>query len=507
MKRKKLARAEPPKYQPVGIVDIGSNSVRLVVYDGPNRAPAPIFNEKIACGLGRGLALTGRLSDDATQRAVKALRRFRLLCEQMGAEKIYAVATAAARDAENGPNFIEMATEALGHRINVLSGKKEAELAARGVLSGIPDADGIVGDLGGGSLELVEVKDGEITDGVTVPLGPLRLMDLSGNSMEKARKIVDDTFADLPILQRQKGRSFYSVGGTWRNLAKLHMAQTNYPLQVLHHYRMTRPAARSLASLVSGLSADTVREIPAIQKTRADTLPYGALVLDRMLKKGKAKDVIVSAFGLREGLIFSKLEKNKRKRDPLIVACIDFARRYARSVEHEYELCDWTDQLFGGPTDKETPEEQRLRYAACFLADIGWRTHPNYRGERSVSLISQASFVGVDHPGRIFLAFTVFFRYEGPLSDSAPQDLMRMVDDDVIARARLISAAQRLAYVMSGAMPGMLPRIGLSMETPKALTLTVPKSLEPLLGERVERAFSELALLAGRAPLTKIVDD
>src|SRR5690606_30716452 len=173
----------------------------------------------------------------------------------------------------------------------------------------------------------------------------------------------------------------YSVGGTWRNIARLHMAQTHYPLHVLHHYKIRRTAARSLAALVSGLSAETVRDIPSIQKSRADTLPYGALVMDRLLKKSKARDVIISAFGLREGLICSKLEKHKRRRDPLIVACVDFARRYSRSIEHEYELCDWTDQLFVRNGLKETPEQERLRHAACFLADIGWRTHPNYRGE------------------------------------------------------------------------------------------------------------------------------
>jgi exopolyphosphatase/guanosine-5'-triphosphate,3'-diphosphate pyrophosphatase len=504
VKRKKIARAEPPKYQPVGIVDIGSNSVRLVVYDGPNRAPAPIFNEKIACGLGRGLAISGRLGDEAIERTLRALSRFQLLCEQMGTHKIHAVATAASREAVNGPEFIERAEEALGHRIEILSGKQEATYAAMGVLSGIPDADGVVGDLGGGSLELIEVKDGRITDGLTVPLGALRLMDTSGNSIARARKFIDETLAGLEILDRLKGRSFYSVGGTWRNLARLHMAQTMYPLQVLHQYKISRTAARSLASLVSGLSADTVREIPSIQKARAETLPYGALVLDRLLKRARAKDVVVSAFGLREGLIFSKLEKHKRKRDPLLVACADFARRYARSPDHEYELCEWTNQLFGPGGLKETPEQTRLRHASCFLADIGWRTHPNYRGERSLSLISQASFAGIDHPGRIFLALTTFFRYEGPLSDRAPQELMRLIDKNDIPRARLISAAQRLAYVMSGAMPGMLPQIRLSFEGPKSLVLTVPESLQALLGERVDKTLGELAQLAGRTPAVKV---
>ncbi|WP_246479325.1 exopolyphosphatase [Kaustia mangrovi] len=505
MKRKTRSGVERPRYEPVAIVDIGSNSVRLVVYDGPNRAPAPIFNEKILCGLGRGVASTGRLSDESVDRALRALRRFRALAEQIGVTRVYAAATAAAREAENGADFVKRAEETLGRKILLLSGRKEAELAARGVVSGIPDADGLIGDLGGGSLELIEVKDGEFKKPVTVPLGPLRLMDLSGGSIDKARTMVDEMFADLPVLQKLKGRPFYAVGGTWRNLARLHMAQTHYPLHILHHYRIPRAAARSLASLVAGLSPETIRDIPVIQKSRAETLPYGALVLDRLLKRTKSHSMIVSALGLREGLLFAKLDKRKRKRDPLIVACVDFARRYARSVDHEFELCDWTDQLFEKSGLKEDARQSQLRHAACLLADIGWRTHPNYRGERAMTIVSQGSFVGVSHPERIFLALTVFFRHVGPLGEKAPSEFIRLIDDEMISRARLISSAQRLAYLLSGAMSGMLPRIGLDISG-KTLTLSMPKDLEDLLGERVDRRFSELALLAGKTPQIKIAD-
>ncbi len=490
-------RTEPPKYRPVAVVDIGSNSVRLVVYDGLRRSPTPVFNEKILCGLGKGVAITGKLSEEGVVRALAALRRFRALTRQIGAKQVFAVATAAAREAANGEDFIDRAEEAVGAGIDVLSGKEEARYAALGVIAGIPEADGIAGDLGGGSLELIDIKDGKLRDGVTLPIGPLRLIDMSGGSITRARKIVDEYFESARILDKLKGRSFYAVGGTWRNLARLHMAQNKYPLHVLHHYTITRQQASSVADLVSGLSASSLKDIREVSKSRSDTMPYGALVLNRLLEHSKPRDTVVSVYGVREGLLYSKLPRRKMQADALLSSCWDFARRYARSPEHELELCDWTDRIFGEGHLKENPSERRLRYAACLLADIGWRAHPDYRAERSLGMISQAAFVGVDHPGRVFLALTVFFRYDGVDSGDS---LTRLLDDDAIARAHLLSNIFRLAYILSAAMPGMLPKIGLRPGDGKTLVLTLPKKLADLMGERVEKRLAGLAAEMGRTP-------
>ncbi|MBI2719158.1 MAG: exopolyphosphatase [Rhizobiales bacterium] len=488
-------RTEPPKYRPIAVVDIGSNSVRLVVYDGLRRSPTPVFNEKILCGLGRGVAISGKLNQEGIGRALAALRRFRTLARQIGARQVFAVATAAAREASNGEEFIDQAEEALGVNIDVLSGKEEARYAALGVCAGIPGADGLAGDLGGGSLELIDIADGKMRDGVTLPIGPLRLIDMAGGSIGKARKIVDDYFEKSPILERLKGRTFYAVGGTWRNLAKLHMAQSHYPLRVLHCYSMSRQQAMGVADVLAGLSANSIRNIRQVSRSRSDTMPFGALVLARLLEHSRPKAVEVSVFGVREGLLYSKLPGRKRDSDALLSSCWDFARRYARSPEHELELCDWTDQIFGREGFKETPDQQRLRYAACLLADIGWRAHPDYRAERSLGMISQAAFVGVDHPGRVFLALTVFFRYEGEEDEDG---LYRLIDDEATARAHLLSNMFRLAYILSAAMPGMLPKIGLKLGPNKTLTLELPKKLADLMGERVEKRLQSLAAEMGR---------
>jgi len=500
VKKKTGFGTQSPKYRPVAVVDIGSNSVRLVVYDGLRRAPTPVFNEKILCGLGKGVALTGRLSEEGITRALTALRRFRALSKQIGVREVFAVATAAAREAKNGDEFIDRAETALGVHINVLSGKEEARYAARGVLAGITEADGVVGDLGGGSLELIDIEKGHIREGVTLPIGPLRLIDMSGGSISTARKLIDEYLDSTPVVDRLKGRNFYAVGGTWRNLARLHMAQTHYPLHVLHHYTISREQARSVADLVSGLSASSLKDIKAVSRSRSDTLPYGALVLERLLSRAKAKSVIISVLGVREGLLYSKLPKRKAELDPLLAGCWDFCRRYARSPEHELELCDWTDGLFEAGGLEESDEQRRLRIAACLLADIGWRAHPDYRAERSLSMISQAAFTGIDHPGRVFLGLTVFYRYEGPIDDDdgLSSRLARLVEDDDLQRAQVLSSTFRLAYSLSAAMPRMLPKIGLKLESNKTLVLKIPRKLQDLIGERVEKRTIGLASLLGR---------
>ena len=504
MKKPRSLGSGSLKYRPVAVVDIGSNSVRLVVYDGLRRAATPVFNEKMLCGLGRGIATTGRLNEDGMVRAFGALKRFRALARQIGAKEVYAVATAATREAENGEEFVDAAEAALGAHIDVISGKEEARLSAMGVMAGISNADGLVGDLGGGSLELVDIKAGKIRQGVTLPLGPLRLMDMSGGSIIKAREIIAEYLNASPVVSALKGRTLYAVGGTWRSLARIQMGQTRYPLHVLHQYQIAREQARSVADLVAHLSPSSLKDIRAVSRSRSDTLPYGALVLEQLLARSRAEDVVVSIYGLREGLLYSKLTKQKRDADALLSSCWDFCCRYARSPDHELELIDWTDKLFAHQSLAETAAEKRLRHAACLLADIGWRAHPDYRAERSLGMISQAAFVDIDHPGRVFLALTIFYRYEGEDDEVRPHELSRIVDDKALERAQVLSSVFRLAYILTAAMPGMLPKISLTVGTGKSLVLKVPRRFADLLGERVEKRLAVLAGQIGRAASLEI---
>ena len=493
-----VAAAEPaPARQPVGIIDIGSNSVRLVAYEARARAPTPIFNEKVLCGLGRGLVTTGELPEEGVDRALKALRRFRILGEFMQLADMQVVATAAAREAKNGAAFLAAAEEAIGTKIELLSGRREAELSALGVLSAIYKPDGIVGDLGGGSLELIKVKRSRIGKGASLPLGGLALMDASNRSPRQAAKIVREAIGDAKALKSLSGRTFYAVGGTWRALARLHMRQRNYPLNIMHNYTIPVRDAVDFLSLIERVDSDALVSIGAVSAARRPLLAYGAVALDEIIRRTKPKEIVISVAGVREGLLYERLDKATRKEDALIAAARDFNVLRSREPEHGEELFAWIDAFMRSTgLNEESPEEVRLRHAACLLADIGWRGHPDYRGEQSLYMIANASIVGIDHPGRAFIALVIAFRYEGPEESLAPE-LRTLVSSRLLDRARILGAAMRVAYIVSAGTAGVLPRTPMLCGR-GLVNLTLPPEFADLASERLQNRLQRLARLIGR---------
>lgn len=485
--------------RPLSVIDIGSNSIRLVIYEGIARSPTILFNEKMLAGLGRGIVSTGRLDPDAVKRAVEELGRFRALSEQAGSEQLYVIATAAAREAENGPDFIRRAEDILGTEIRVLSGREEAHYSALGIISGFYPADGIAGDLGGGSLELVDVDGSRIGDGITLPLGGLRLQDQSKSSLAAAQKYAREQIARARLLSAGEGRVFYAVGGTWRNLARLHMNAVNYPLAVMHHYEMGIEASANFLRQVSRGEVDKIAGIDHVSKSRRALLPYGAIVLQEIIAAMKPSKVVVSALGVREGFLFSLLSPDEQRADPLISASEELALLRARSVSHARELADWTGQTFAAFGIEETEDEVRCRRAACLLADIGWRAHPDYRGTQSLNIIAHASFIGVDHPGRIFIALTNLYRHEGVFDEMIATDLKALASPRYVERARLLGAMMRVVYLLSAAMPGVIPKLRWERRDNGGLALVIPYSHRGLNGERPAGRVAQLGRISGKA--------
>ncbi len=485
---------------PVAVIDIGSNSVRLVAYEGLSRSPTALFNEKALCGLGREVQSTGLLPADAVDHALATLKRYSTLCATMGVKKIFAIATAACREAKNGRAFIKLAQRAIGADIDVLSGGREAELTALGVISGVHRADGVVGDLGGGSLELIDVHGTRARHGLTRPLGGLALADISARSVKKAEKFIRKTLSPLPVLKGCHDRRFYAVGGTWRSLARLHMWQTAYPLHVMHGYAIDANEALEFARLLHRVDVETLSNIEVVAGARRPLLPYAALVLEYILRIGKPRQVVFSALGVREGLLYSLLKERDREKDPLIEAARNLNRLRSRSPRHGEELIAWTDRFMVSSGLDENAEERRLRQAACLLADIGWRAHPDYRGEQSLNLIAHGGFSGIDHAGRAYLALSVFYRHVGlVVEDELSSRLRELASTRMIDRARVLGAALRLAYIVSGAMPGVLPRTPLAVERHR-LALRLPGPCAALAGERVSNRLRALARIIGREP-------
>ncbi|MGE0630177.1 MAG: exopolyphosphatase [Hyphomicrobiaceae bacterium] len=499
--------------EPIGIVDIGSNSVRLVIYDGAVRAPTVLFNEKEQCGLGRSVATMGMLGDAGVRTALETLARFRAICRVLKVKNVQAIATAAVREAKDGSEFLAKAEAALGISIRLLSGEREAHLASLGIAMGFGGTPGVAGDLGGGSLELVEVEGEQQRSAVSLPLGGLRLIDVTGNRFERAEEIVGQQLDAVEWVEKCRGLPFFAVGGTWRALARFHMAHHNYPLRVLQGYSLPAREVIKFCDLIikSRKRLPQLRGIEVVANSRREILPYGAMVLRRLLQRLQPTEMIVSVFGIREGLLFDQLSPHERHRDPLICACEDFARLRSRSPRHAWELCSWTDQLFALPSLEETPDEKRLRYAACLLSDIGWRASPDFRGEQSLNVIAHAALSGIDHRGRLFLALTVYFRHAGagePLDNLSGRlkALAGIIQKDrrVVRRARILAAAIRAAHMLSMGQPGIIDETPLS-RSGNRLVLTLSQQNAALNGPRLMRRFDSLAKLLDLEPEIRTV--
>ncbi|WP_274629348.1 exopolyphosphatase [Arvimicrobium flavum] len=484
--------------RPLSVIDIGSNSIRLVIYEGIARSPTVLFNEKMLAGLGRGIVSTGKLDPGAVLRAVQELRRFRALAEQAGSESLHVIATAAAREAINGPEFIRRAEDILGTEIRVLTGREEAHYSALGVTSSFHAADGIGGDLGGGSLELFDVRGETIGDGITLPLGGLRLQDMAKGSPADAVKIARRELRRAAFLENGRARTFYAVGGTWRNLARLHMNATDYPLAVMHHYEMILEGLAPFLRQVAKGDLAQIRGIERVSKNRRALLPYGAAVLQEIISSMQPSKIVVSALGVREGYLYSLLADDEKSADPLISAAEELARLRARSLTHAHELAAWTGETLKAFGIEETEEEARYRVAACLLADIGWRAHPEYRGTQSLNIISHASFIGIDHPGRAFISLAIMFRHEGVFDEAIAPGLLQLIPPRYLERARLLGAMMRVVYLLSAAMPGVIPLLRWEPREDGSMALVIPPSRAALDGERPAGRLAVLSKVVGR---------
>ncbi len=477
----------PFQDSPVGIIDIGSNSVRLCVYDGGARVPVPLFNEKSVCALGRGLGASGRLHPEGATRAAKAVGRFVALSRAMKVGRLDILATAAVREASDGPAFVRLLERTHNIHITVLSGAEEAEMAAMGVLCGSPGADGIVADLGGGSLELVTVHESVTGPYVTMPLGVLRLSEASGDDRIKAAAIVEAHLKDVPWLNQGKNRPLYAVGGAWRAIARLCIAQTHHPLTVLDNFALSPQEALRIMELLSTQSAKSLEKISGVSKKRVGGLPMAALTLERVIRACSPSRLVFSIYGMREGRFFMSLPEDIRHEDPLLSVCRRMARVGSRFPEHGDELMAWMSGLF----PQETPHEAHLRHAACLISDIFWSEHPDYRAEQAFLRILRLPFMGVSHRDRAAIATTVYQRYQPREESVHAQVMAQFLDETALKRCRAVGMALRFGHTLSGGAPGVLSETRLFREN-GVLVLEVPQG-RPVFEVESDRGNDRLA--------------
>ena len=485
----------------VGVVDVGSNSVRLVVFDGAARSPAYFYNEKIMCALGAGMAETGHLSPEGRVRALSAMRRFKKLADGMGLSELSVVATAAVRDARDGRDFRDEVLRETGLRIWVIDGEEEARLSAQGVLLGWPGAYGLVCDIGGSSMELAEISGGRVGKRVTSQLGPLKLRDIKGGA--KARKThIAEVMAKLEHTMGAQRDRLFLVGGSWRAIARIDMARRGYPLQVLHEYRMTPRAVSATVKYIKETDADELRQLSGVSSNRMSLVPFAAEVLSRLIKTFRPKDIAISSYGIREGMLYEQMPQRLRDRDPLIEACRFAEAKDARMPGFGKILNNFILPLF-----KSAPApRKRLIKAACLLHDVSWRAHPDYRAEVCFDNATRANLGGLKHVERIFLGLALLHRYSNKRENARFEDLYGMLDEQQRADAEIVGKAMRF-----GAMMWMNPDEDRGelrwFSKKKQLQLRLTADMLPLFGEVAEARLNSLAASLGAEVEIKTVTE
>lgn len=474
------------------VIDVGSNSVRLVLYRMDGRAIWTVYNEKVLAGLGRDLGVTGRLSPSGVEQAMAALRRFRAVLDAAHAQDVFTAATAAVRDASDGEAFVARVAAETGLHLRVLSGPEEARYAALGVLAGSPDGDGVVGDLGGASLELVRLSPQGPVEGATLALGPFALGGLKG---DRLRAEIRARLA--PHVDRFSSRTFQAVGGAWRNLALLHMRLVDYPLQIVHQYELSRSEALNTARFIARQSRASLETIEGVSRKRLETLPHAALVLEEVIESLGLERIVISAYGLREGLLFEAMPRAVQDLDPLIEGCTALTSRQGVDETLGPTLEAWLAPVFSALPPAMGDREGVLRAAACRLADLGSRLHPDHRADLVFEQVLRAPIAGLKHAERAFLAVAAFARHTSASSIPEGATVSRLLTDGQRRRARALGAAVRLGSDLSGRSSTLLAQSRLALQDGRLLLTAMDGWSDMLLGEQTTRRATTVASLLG----------
>ena len=480
--------------QQVGVLDIGSNSIRFVVYDIYGAHFTSVYNEKVLAGLGRGLKETGRLSEEGKRTALDSLVRFKAIADARGLDHMIIAATAAMRVAKDAPEFIAQIKARTGLVVDPISGAEEARLSGLGLLAGDPDATGLGADLGGASLELFTV--GSDSERISLPLGPFEAVGANLREADYPSLIpmLDEALDALPPAfdaALADGSPLHLIGGAWRNLASIHMSRALYPLRTLQQYPLDPLDAGLLARWAYGAGRELLFDWPGLRRERAETLPFSGLLLDRLIHRFAPRAIEISLTGLREGMVFDVLGPVAQSRDALLDGCRDFA---SGSLQSEYfgpPLSSFVDGISAALPDVfDAPMDARLRKAACLLAGLGKNLHPDYRAELVFENVLYAPIAGLSHAHRVWLALTLFRSVSRSKTPPNPRAVELLLDDTQRAGADALGDAIRLAIVATGRTPELVDALSLCVEDG---VLTLSSEVPDLLTEQVSFRLRKLA--------------
>ncbi|MFZ4540557.1 MAG: hypothetical protein ACOYNL_01950 [Rickettsiales bacterium] len=469
----------------IAIIDIGSNSVRMVVYHALKRVPLPLFNEKYMCALGKGLARTGKLNPEGVKQAEAAIARFLVMANRLAVASLDIIATAAVRDASNGDAFVRSLEKTHGITITVITGEREAELAAKAVLSSFHEPFGISADLGGGSMELANVERSIVGERASCHLGSLRILDSTDGKRDKMEDLIKSELKAIPWLKESMPPAIYAIGGGFRSLAKIHMKKTGYPLDLVHEYHISRRAVSQMREKLIEMPPEELKALPGISDKRASTIVPTAMVLHQLMSVTSATEVRFSVSGIREGFFFDLLEPKMQKEDALLASANDLAALIGRTGTYGRELYDWMTPLFTG----EPLAWRRIRRGLSKLSELAWSIDPNFRANWAYQRIIQSSLKGIDHKERLMLALALYHRYQARWKGDKSE--IKLLDERERQWARCVGLAANLAFQLSGGRGGNLHHAKLSFHDGQVL-LMLDEEAAPLRTEAVEKRVEGL---------------
>lgn len=474
------------------VIDIGSNSVRLVVYAGHGRIPSTIFNEKILAGLGSELATTGNIGADNFDQAIVALKRFKILCAELQVSDINIIATAAVRDAHNGPQFVA-AVRDIGLEIKIIDGQQEAQYSALGVMSAFPGKNGVMADLGGGSLELAQISDGKVVQKISVPMGVLRVKQWFEEGYETLSSIFQNFTKKLGWNPIENCENLFLVGGSWRALVHIDMDDTNYPLRVIDHYKIDIKRSRSMDKLLSKRADEDFSNSLDLSSSRIKTLPQAAALMRCVSEFFEPQSIFASASGLREGILFSKLDKQTQSLDPLLIGTREFSRTQRRFHGKKSDLNLWISDIF----QDDDSDMRRIREAFCNLGDVAWRANPDFRAEWGLAIGMHGNWTGINSAGRDMLGQALFSCFGG--GNIIYPNGGQLAGKEAMQRAIAWGLTVRLAQRLSSGRRGILSRskIILLGDENKLIQLQIERDYRDVCGESVIKRLRQLSDFMG----------
>jgi exopolyphosphatase / guanosine-5'-triphosphate,3'-diphosphate pyrophosphatase len=448
----------------LGVIDIGSNTARFVAFEVASATVRAVYEAKDVPRLGLAPGPDGRLSDEAITRGIATVRRFSAAVEALGVPKTLGVATSAVRDAPNGPDFVRDVERATGVTLRILSGTEEARYGYLGVASAWELKDDIVLDLGGGSLQLVEVRSGALRNSVSLPLGVLRLSQRffdhdppKRREWDELREHVRSTLTS--VLEAFGGNTYrlVGIGGTLRSLARASIELREYPLRRVHGYSLYDHDLEALSELLGEMPAAKRRAVPGIGGDRADVVLAGFVVLEELLRAVKVDRILVSGTGIREGIALEAIAAKL----PVTAEVLSersaeaAARSFAFRIDHGREVAEAALALFDvlAPLHKAGPSEARALRVAAWMHDAGIAVDLWNHAHHSAYLIQNYPIWGLDQR-EVLMASMVTYLHEG---DSAPSEwkkgFLPIIRPSDLEMASRLGAILELAELVSPARP------------------------------------------------------